>query len=729
VAARLRAQVVEADSCLLTSVGTRSELRAPTGPQQGIGQNVKNSESGDGPLQLDDPHDDERKVKPARLAIAVATVVASTVTWVAAASPVGHAVGPEDWLGTINTYRAQSGLAPVTENGSWSAGSRAHSCWMLLNGIAHDEQPGTAGYSTAGDQAGNSGNVAVSSSAAATSRSHIDLWMSGPFHAIGVLRPELRQAGFGLCESPPNPTATRWRSAATLDVIRGLDGSAPAATAPVVFPGDGATTSLTRFVAESPDPRTFCGWSGRTVGLPLIALMPGDVSSATATLTGPNGPVPTCVLHRQNTSGVASSILAGDNAVVIVPDAPLVTGTYKVSVGSTGGNTAWSFKVDPTAPLTATLAAPESTKVVGDAAGFEPTPQFRFADSREGKALNRLRANRQVRIKIAGRQGLPADITAVSANFTVVRPDGSGYLTASNCSAGKGTVSTLNYAPGETMANQALIPLDDGHLCLYSLRNTDVVIDVNGYVSPGASQEFMPVLPKRILDSRKVRPLTPGTVTTLRVEGGSSPVPTMATAVAVNLTGVSAQTNGWIRAYPCDRREPGVSSVNPRFLQNRANSAIVPTSATGTICLTSNVRTHVVVDVTGWFGPTEQREFVPLDGIRMADTRSLHADLNPRRNGRQLTAGTVLKVPVAGVRGVPETARAASVNLVAVGSLDRGWIRVVPCGTTSSVSNLNYSSPSAIANGANVKLSSDGAICVTTNRSTHVIIDITGVWV
>jgi len=155
----------------------------------------------------------------------------------------------------------------------------------------------------------------------------------------------------------------------------------------------------------------------------------------------------------------------------------------------------------------------------------------------------------------------------------------------------------------------------------------------------------------------------------------------------------------------------------------------VPTSATGTICLTSNVRTHVVVDVTGWFGPTEQREFVPLDGIRMADTRSLHADLNPRRNGRQLTAGTVLKVPVAGVRGVPETARAASVNLVAVGSLDRGWIRVVPCGTTSSVSNLNYSSPSAIANGANVKLSSDGAICVTTNRSTHVIIDITGVWV
>ena len=667
-------------------------------------------------------------MKPARLATAIATLVASTVIAVAASSSPSQAVGPDNWLGIVNTYRAQSGLAPIGENASWSAGSRAHSCWMLLNGIAHDEQPGTAGYTVEGDQAGNSGNVAVSSSTAATARSHIDLWMTGPFHAIGLLRPQLRRAGFGLCESPPNPTATRWRSAATLDVIRGLDVNAPTATGPVVFPGNGSTTSLTRFIAESPDPRTFCGWSGRSVGLPLIAMMPGDVSAANATLVGPSGPIPTCVLHRGNTSGVASSILGGDNAVVIVPNAPLQTGAYKVSVNSTGGNTAWTFNVDPSAPLTAVAPEPTTTKVVGESAGFEPVPQFRFADSRRGKVLNRLPAGRTVRIDVAGRQGLPDDITAISANFTVVRPDGRGYLTVSNCSAEKGTVSTLNYGPGETSPNQAVIPLDDGHLCLFSLRGTHVVIDVNGYVSPGATQEFMPIPPVRILDSRKVRPLTPGTVTTLRASGGSLPAPSIATAVAVNLTGVSPAANGWIRAYPCDRKEPGISSLNPRFLQNRANSAIVPVSAAGTICLTSNVRTDVVVDVTGWFGPTVQRQFVPLDPIRMADTRSIFSDLNPRRDGRPLTAGSVLEVKVAGIRGVPDGAKAASVNLVAVGSSDRGWLRVVPCGTKSNVSNLNYSSPSAIANGANVKLSSSGSICVTTNRSTHVIVDITGVW-
>ncbi|MBV1894045.1 MAG: CAP domain-containing protein, partial [Ilumatobacteraceae bacterium] len=243
----------------------------------------------------------------------------------ATSAGVVEAQGPadHDWVSIVNTYRAQSGLSPITENPSWSLGGQAHSCWMLLNGIAHDEAPGTAGYSVAGDEAGNSGNVAVSSDPTATARDQIDLWMSGPYHAIGILRSTLREAGYGGCSSPPNPSATPWKSGGTLDVIRGNDWGAPRPTVPVVFPGNGATTSLTRFVAETPDPRIDCGWNGQTVGLPLLALMPAGVSSATASLTGPTGPIPTCVLHASNTSGTASSILGGDNAVIVMPNAPL----------------------------------------------------------------------------------------------------------------------------------------------------------------------------------------------------------------------------------------------------------------------------------------------------------------------------------------------------------------------------------------------------------------------
>ena len=217
-----------------------------------------------------------------------------------------------------------------------------------------------AGYTVEGDVAGNSSNVAVSSTASTNALGHIDLWMTGPFHAIGILRPSLTQASYGQCSSPPNPSTTPWKSAGVLDVLRGQTGSWRP-SGPIVFPGNGATTSRTRFIAESPDPRTYCGWSGRTVGLPLIAMMPGTATAASATLTGPNGPVPTCVLTQGNTDGVASAILGGDNAVVVVPDAPLVTGTYTASVTSNGGSAQWSFNVDPNAPLAPTQVAPTTT--------------------------------------------------------------------------------------------------------------------------------------------------------------------------------------------------------------------------------------------------------------------------------------------------------------------------------------------------------------------------------
>ena len=637
-------------------------------------------------------------------------------------------VPASDWLGIVNTYRAQSGLNPVSENGWWSAGARNHSCWMLLNGIAHDEPSNTPGYSVEGDQAGNSGNVAVSSSSAATPRSHIDLWMTGPFHAIGVLRSSLTQTGFGMCSSPPNPTATRWRSAATLDVVRGNNWGAPKPSAPVVFPGNGATTNLTRFIAESPDPRTFCGWSGQRVGLPLIALMPSTVNWASATLRGPSGPIPTCVLHKNNTSGVASSILSGDNAVVVVPAAPLATGSYSVSVSSSGGAANWSFNVDPNAPFGASSAPLADSRPLATEAGFQPVPPFRFADSRYKVGLTRLVAGRETRVRIAGTKNIPLDSTAISASFTITGPSGAGYLTAYNCPGGAPTVSTLNYGLWETVSNQAIVPLDKGDLCLYSMQDADIVIDINGYVSPSGTQVFTPMKPDRLLDTRPGKRVRAGSRTVVRVAGGSSPIPAGATAVAMNLVGVSPDTDGWIRAFPCDEKEPGVSSVSARRYRAVANSVIVPVADDGTICLSTMMNTDIVVDLTGWFGATGGSEFVPIEPIRMADTRSYDRGLNALTGGRMLNAGKVLEVPIAGVRGVPADATAATINVVALGAPTAGWLRAVPCGSSSDVSTLNFSTSAPIANGSNVQLGPTGSVCVVGMTTSHVIVDVTGIW-
>jgi uncharacterized protein YkwD len=440
-------------------------------------------------------HGRVRRLLPHALVVSFAAALLATA---ASPAPAG-AVTDDDWVGIVNTYRAMSGLDPIAANGTWSAQAQAHSCYMLLNGISHDEVPGRAGYTSGGDTAGNSGNVAVSSSVSASARNHIDLWMTGPFHAIGILRHNLRTSGFGLCAS--NDTPTPWHSGGTLDVIRGLDGT-PRPSTPIVFPGDGAVVPLHSFVTESPNPLTMCGWSG-SAGLPLIAMFPSTVTSAGATLVGPGGPIETCVLTQGNASdATARAILAGDNAAVVVPRVPLADGTYIATVSSDGGSVSWSFDVDRNAALSAAPATPPPpatpTGPATAAARFDPVTPFRYVDSRVGLGTVRLTGGQVTRIHVTD----DPSVVAMSANFVSTAAGSAGYLSTYNCTSQQPEVSTLGYTPGNAVANQAFVPLAGGDVCVFSLTDTDVVIDVNGYYRSDSGAGFTPVTPVRLFDSR-----------------------------------------------------------------------------------------------------------------------------------------------------------------------------------------------------------------------------------
>ena len=209
-------------------------------------------------------------------------------------------------------------------NPAWSGGARNHSCWMLLNGIAHDENPGTPGYTPDGDQAGNSGNVAVSSSRRRNgTQPHRPL----DDRAVPRHRPAaalVAAGGLRNVREPAQPVQHPWKSGATLDVVRGNSWGAAKPATPVVFPGNGATTSLTRFVAESPDPRTFCGWGGQERRSPTDR---DDAVERHARRRRPSSaqrdPSRHACCTRRTRAGTASAILGGDNAVVVVPAAPL----------------------------------------------------------------------------------------------------------------------------------------------------------------------------------------------------------------------------------------------------------------------------------------------------------------------------------------------------------------------------------------------------------------------
>ena len=73
---------------------------------------------------------------------------------------------------------------------------------------------------------------------------------------------------------------------------------------------------------------------------------------------------------------------------------------------------------------------------------------------------------------------------AAIVNLTAVDPSGSGFLTLYPCGSAVPTASNLNVTAGVIVANRALVSTaGTSRFCLYSSVETDVVIDLEGYVS------------------------------------------------------------------------------------------------------------------------------------------------------------------------------------------------------------------------------------------------------
>ena len=630
-----------------------------------------------------------------------------------------------DWLTSVNYFRAMAGLPSVVEDPALSPGAFNHSCYMLLNDIAHDEIPGNPGYTSSGDASGNSSNVAVNSATGVSNRSFIELWMTGPFHAIGVLRPNLQRVGFGQCE---NPNTTRWHSGATLDVLRGL-GPQQAIGSPILFPGNGSVTNLTQFIAESPNPVQLCGWGTSGAGLPVIAMMPENFSSnPSASMTGPNGPVQTCVLSRHNTSGTAQSILGGDNATIVLPRAPLTAGTYTVTVNTSARTVTWSFTVDPAAGDVS--SGPPTASPSSGATGWQPMTPARFVDSRFNIGATRLLGGVPKRIKLTGRQGLPLDALAISGNFTVALPAGAGFLTIWNCSNPMPDASTLNFASGDTVSNAATSPLDaTGNICAYSPVTTELIVDVSGYYTTAATTRFQAIVPDRVVDTRQGIGLARRLTANQIVEVPLPAAPDDALGVMVNITAIHSDAVGYVTAFPCGGVPP-TSSVNPGIGDIRPNTATIALSASGSICLFTSSNVDILIDVFGYMVPSGTPVFTPSTPFRWIDTRSpWSTDLNFGLGGQRFSGGQTITVQIAGQRGVPANAKAVSFNLTAVdGAGDNGYVTAYPCGSPAPTSNVNFRYRQTVANGSMVALSASGQLCLYTFVSTHLLLDVNGWW-
>ncbi|PBC78546.1 parallel beta helix pectate lyase-like protein [Streptomyces sp. TLI_235] len=231
--------------------------------------------------------------------------------------------------------------------------------------------------------------------------------------------------------------------------------------------------------------------------------------------------------------------------------------------------------------------------------GFTSTGPARLSDAP-------MAAGATSTLKVAGTAGVPADATAVVVNLTADGPTANGYLTAYPHGTDRPTVSNLNFRPGQTIANQAIVPVGaDGTIDLYNFTGTTrVIVDVFGYYSPGSKGLFTPTVPVRLADTRSdntKQPLGTGAQLNLPV-AGTHGVPANATAAVLNVTATQPSNPGYLTVWPDLTARPGTSNLNLAPGTTTPNHVTTPLGTNGRANIYNFAgTTHVIADLAGWF--------------------------------------------------------------------------------------------------------------------------------
>ena len=222
---------------------------------------------------------------------------------------------------------------------------------------------------------------------------------------------------------------------------------------------------------------------------------------------------------------------------------------------------------------------------------------------------------------------------------------------------------------------------------------------------------------------------------------GSFGVPSNATAVVLNVTGINPSPSGYLSIYPTGASVPTASSLNVAAGLRVANLVETAVGAGGQVSIVSNTSMDVAVDLEGYVSPTSlwgAGLYNPLaTAARICDTRAGNpsglsggaAQCNGTANaGERLAAGGVLTVTVAGNGGVPSTGVSAVVlNVTAVNPAAAGYLTAYPQGTTApTASSLNYQAAETLPNRVIVPVSATGQVSITTNQATDVLVDVSG---
>ncbi|WP_084597972.1 right-handed parallel beta-helix repeat-containing protein [Micromonospora chokoriensis] len=243
--------------------------------------------------------------------------------------------------------------------------------------------------------------------------------------------------------------------------------------------------------------------------------------------------------------------------------------------------------------------------------GFASASPTRVLDTREGVGTPIAAKGTRV-LDLSGR--LPATATAAVLSVTVTAPKTGGVLTVYPYGSAAPTASSLNFVAGQTIPNLVTVPVVNGRVSIFnnSSGTTHVIADLAGWFSPDATQTFVPMTPKRIVDSRNSTGLpgrTPAPLAAretvrfapMRSALVCNPACPAPTALLGNVTVTAPTTPGLLTLYPGGGSRPTSSNVNFVAAETASNAGVVAVGAGIDLFHNSGGTSHVIVDQSGYF--------------------------------------------------------------------------------------------------------------------------------
>ena len=354
------------------------------------------------------------------------------------------------------------------------------------------------------------------------------------------------------------------------------------------------------------------------------------------------------------------------------------------------------------------------------ASGFTPLQPIRLVDTRIGLGADAAPLGAGCTLEIDPH--VPDGSTAVVVNVTAVSPAVDGYLTAYPCGAEKPLASIVPIVADRIVPGTAIVPLNgDGNFCVFSSVSTQLVVDLSGVYAAGSGAPFQAIAAQRRYDSRPVGRVPGGVVVRVPI-AGTYGIPASATAVALTVHSIGAVADGFVTIWPCNSDRPTTSVLNATTGASFTNHTQVGLDSGGGVCLYAQTSMHLVVDVSGWFGPTATTQFHALMPSRLMDTRENVGLPGP------FAAGQNRAIRVVGVGGVPATGvQAIAAEVTSVDAVAAGFITVHPClSPVPGISMVRNFARTTAATTVTGIVDPQGRWCMQASTGMQMLIDISG---